>query len=63
MKASGSGRFEQFFIFHMIRGDFFLLLLLLAAAELGIRYAALLHESAPASRRAWTGLRSRWPRT
>lgn len=34
------GRFEQSFVFHMIR-DFFLLLLLVAAVELGIRYALL----------------------
>ena len=38
--AAGTGRFEQSFMFHMIR-DFFLLLLLVAAVELGIRYAAL----------------------
>ena len=43
MKAAGFGRFEQSFIFHMIR-DFFALLILLAAAELGIRYAMLLYE-------------------
>jgi hypothetical protein len=35
-----TGRFEQSFMFHMIR-DFFLLLLLVAAAELAIRYVAL----------------------
>jgi methyl-accepting chemotaxis protein len=35
-----SGRFEQSFMFHMIR-DFFLLLLLVAAAEMAIRYATL----------------------
>lgn len=35
-----SGRFEQSFVFHMIR-DFFLLLVAVAAIELGIRYAAL----------------------
>jgi methyl-accepting chemotaxis protein len=34
------GRFEQSFMFHMIR-DFFLLLLLVAVVELAIRYAAL----------------------
>ena len=38
--ASNSSRFEQSFMFHMIR-DFFLLLLLVAAVELAIRYAAL----------------------
>jgi HAMP domain-containing protein len=38
-----SGRFEQSFMFHMIR-DFFLLLLVVAALELGIRYAALLYD-------------------
>jgi len=36
----GSGRFEQSFIFHMIR-DFFLLLLLVAGIEMAIRYVAL----------------------
>jgi HAMP domain-containing protein len=36
----GSGRFEQSFMFHMIR-DFFLLLLLVAGIEMAIRYAAL----------------------
>ena len=35
-----SSRFEQSFMFHMIR-DFFLLLLLVAAVELAIRYLAL----------------------
>jgi len=35
-----ASRFEQSFMFHMIR-DFFLLLLAVAAVELGIRYAAL----------------------
>ena len=40
-----SGRFEQSFIFHMIR-DFFLLLVAVAAIELGIRYAALRWEFA-----------------
>jgi methyl-accepting chemotaxis protein len=34
------GRFEQSFMFHMIR-DFFLLLLLVAGVEMAIRYAAL----------------------
>jgi hypothetical protein len=38
-----TGRFEQSFMFHMIR-DFFLLLLVVAALELGIRYAALLYD-------------------
>ena len=39
-QASRSGRFEQSFMFHMIR-DFFLLLLMVAGIELAIRYAAL----------------------
>lgn len=43
MKASGSSRFEQSFMFHMIR-DFFLLLVAVAVIELGIRYAVLLYE-------------------
>ena len=38
-----AGRFEQSFVFHMIR-DFFLLLLAVAAAEMAIRYAALLYD-------------------
>lgn len=38
--AIGASRFEQSFVFHMIR-DFFLLLLAVAAVELAIRYAAL----------------------
>ncbi len=38
-----AGRFEQSFVFHMIR-DFFLLLVAVAAIELGIRYAVLLYE-------------------
>jgi HAMP domain-containing protein len=38
--AKASSRFEQSFMFHMIR-DFFLLLLLVAAVELAIRYLAL----------------------
>jgi methyl-accepting chemotaxis protein len=36
-------RFEQSFMFHMIR-DFFLLLLVVAGAELGIRYGVVLYE-------------------
>ena len=43
MSASMAGRFEQSFVFHMIR-DFFLLLLAVAAVEMGIRYAALLYD-------------------
>lgn len=43
MNAPPAGRFEQSFMFHMIR-DFFLLLLAVAAVELGIRYAALLYD-------------------
>lgn len=38
-----AGRFEQSFVYHMIR-DFFLLLLAVAAVELAIRYAVLLYE-------------------
>jgi methyl-accepting chemotaxis protein len=38
--ADSSSRFEQSFMFHMIR-DFFLLLLAVAAVEMTIRYAAL----------------------
>lgn len=41
--VAGTGRFEQSFVFHMIR-DFFLLLLLVAVVELGIRYAALRYD-------------------
>jgi HAMP domain-containing protein len=40
MSTAGQGRFEQSFMFHMIR-DFFLLLLAVAVIELAIRYAAL----------------------
>jgi methyl-accepting chemotaxis protein len=43
MKHGGSGRFEQSFMFHMIR-DFFLLLLVVVAVELGIRYGVVLYE-------------------
>jgi hypothetical protein len=43
MASRVAGRFEQSFVFHMIR-DFFLLLLAVAAAELAIRYAVLLYE-------------------
>ncbi|MBC7942336.1 MAG: methyl-accepting chemotaxis protein, partial [Chitinophagaceae bacterium] len=39
-EPAAAGRFEQSFVFHMIR-DFFLLLLAVAAVELAIRYAAL----------------------
>ena len=39
-KATNSSAFEQSFIFHMIR-DFFALLVVVAAVELGIRYAAV----------------------
>ena len=42
-KGSAAGRFEQSFVFHMIR-DFFLLLLAVAAVEMAIRYAVLLYE-------------------
>jgi HAMP domain-containing protein len=43
MKTSSFGRFEQSFMFHMIR-DFFLLLIVVAGVELGIRYAVLLYD-------------------
>jgi methyl-accepting chemotaxis protein len=43
MNKSASGRFEQSFMFHMIR-DFFLLLLVVVAVELGIRYGVVLYE-------------------
>lgn len=43
MQHATAGRFEQSFVFHMIR-DFFLLLLAVAAVELAIRYAALLYD-------------------
>ena len=39
-KAHEGGRFEQSFMFHMIR-DFFLLLLVVAVVELAIRYVSL----------------------
>ncbi len=39
-KATDTGRFEQSFVFHMIR-DFFLLLLVVAVVELAIRYVSL----------------------
>jgi hypothetical protein len=45
MAVSKSGPFEQSFMFHMIR-DFFLLLLAVAAVELGIRYAVLRYDFA-----------------
>ena len=43
MSGSKSGPFEQSFMFHMIR-DFFLLLLAVAAVEMGIRYAVLRYD-------------------
>jgi methyl-accepting chemotaxis protein len=43
MVVSKSGPFEQSFMFHMIR-DFFLLLLVVAAVELGVRYAVLRYD-------------------
>jgi len=43
MGASKAGPFEQSFMFHMIR-DFFLLLLAVAAVEMGIRYAVLRYD-------------------
>ena len=42
-QAIGGGRFEQSFMFHMIR-DFFLLLLLVAGIEFAIRYALLRYD-------------------
>ena len=41
--AVGGGQFEQSFMFHMIR-DFFLLAMLVATVELGLRYAALRYD-------------------
>jgi len=43
MKESSFGRFEQSFMFHMIR-DFFLLLIVVAGLELAIRYAAVVYD-------------------
>ena len=43
MKVYEFGRFEKSFSFHMIR-DFFLLLLLVTCAELGIQYAAMVYK-------------------
>ncbi|MFM7698983.1 MAG: HAMP domain-containing protein [Limnohabitans sp.] len=43
MKAISFGRFEQSFMFHMIR-DFFLLLIVVAGLELGIRYAVVVYD-------------------
>jgi len=43
--VAAAGGFEQSFVFHMIR-DFFLLLLLVAAAELAVRYLALRYDFA-----------------
>ena len=40
-----SSPFEQSFMFHMIR-DFFLLLLLVATVEMGIRYALVRYDFA-----------------
>ena len=42
---TAGGRFEQSFLFHMIR-DFFLLLVVVAGVELAIRYAALRYDFA-----------------
>jgi HAMP domain len=42
-QAARIGQFEQSFMFHMIR-DFFLLAMLVAVVELGIRYAALRYD-------------------
>jgi methyl-accepting chemotaxis protein len=43
MKENNFGRFEQSFMFHMIR-DFFLLLIVVAGLELGIRYVAVVYD-------------------
>ena len=43
MKETSFGRFEQSFMFHMIR-DFFLLLIAVAGLELGIRYAVVVYD-------------------
>lgn len=43
MQTAGFGRFEQSFVFHMIR-DFFLLLIVVTAIELGIRYGVVVYE-------------------
>lgn len=42
MKSGTAGRFEQSFVYHMIR-DFFLLLVAVAAVEVAIRYGSLLY--------------------
>jgi methyl-accepting chemotaxis protein len=42
-KTQTTGQFDQSFMFHMIR-DFFLLAMVVAAVELGIRYAALRYD-------------------
>ena len=43
MNPVSAGRFEQSFVYRMIR-DFFLLLVAVAAVEVGIRYVALLYQ-------------------
>ena len=43
MKTGSIGRFEQSFVFHMIR-DFFLILIAVAGVEMGIRYGALVYD-------------------
>jgi methyl-accepting chemotaxis protein len=43
MKPTDFGRFEKSFTFHMMR-DFFLLLVLVAAVEMGVRYASMTYE-------------------
>ena len=43
MKTSDFGRFEKSFTFHIMR-DFFLLLVLVAAVEIGVRYASMTYE-------------------
>ena len=60
MKASAVGRFEQSFMFHMIR-DFFLLLVAVTVIELTIRYARCCMNFARTSRRGWTARPRNWP--
>ena len=43
MQDPDFGRFEQSFVFHMIR-DFFVLLIVVTAAEMGIRYSVVIYE-------------------
>lgn len=43
MQTTDFGRFEQSFVFHMIR-DFFLLLIVVTSIEMGVRYAVVIYE-------------------